>query len=501
MDYDSESDYGGCVYTTVHVTKNRLKYSLDQHGLHRNGHYYKQDLCDVLPKFFKNGKRQKGDHRAKRNAHLIEPVGFWQAQCQFRGLHSKGNTQELQFRLSNTTNHELTDDMKEIQRELQAKYANQHKTDQKDAATKRKAKADEDMRKSKAELRRLFPDDQSERLVVRKGDIPSWLTLAAKDLGLTSYIFPDPGPISWDQDWDNWLVISTNAEACRQEVEKLQAEGRKAKEAQEKKLEEARLVREAKEEEDLSATKKRVAKASQLAGGKWDVTGEYRITCEDVTKEYGHVGEVFSLRLHRGGDEQEGLAEMYGQLEFGLYEGYLRFETKDPAHAAQAGENRERLRRKRKRGEERAVRNKLKQLKRDVDSTYETSDESESGEDESDEEEEEQEHEEEDDSDDDDLERNAGNFLLRMDERPSPDAPKWQFRWRGRETGDGKIDGEAEKKLCSIKFKGKGGARIKGTFKTSLGHFKFKGVKVKTGAETAPVLGFLEEWRAVKWYG
>ena len=155
------------------------------------------------------------------------------------------------------------------------------------------------MRKSKAELRRLFPPGEGDRLFVWRGDSPSWLTLGVRDLGLVCRAFANPGPLDWTQPMESWLVIGTNARACEDEMLRVQKQGQRDKDALERRREEERLMQEAKEEEDFKELTKRVARASQISENEWDVTGQYKITCEDLDNYSDDYPHEYSLTIYR----------------------------------------------------------------------------------------------------------------------------------------------------------------------------------------------------------
>jgi hypothetical protein len=89
--------------------------------------------------------------------------------------------------------------------------------------------------------------------------------------------------------------------------------------------------------------------------------------------------------------------------------------------------------------------------------------------------------------------------LLNPSEKPSVDLPKWNFRWRGCDTGSGEVVGGADETLCWLTFKGTGGAKTKGNFQTTYGDFKFKGVKVKLDSKMEVVKTVVREWRNLQY--
>jgi hypothetical protein len=47
---------------------------------------------------------------------------------------------------------------------------------------------------------------------------------------------------------------------------------------------------------------------------------------------------------------------------------------------------------------------------------------------------------------------------------PSSSTATWNYRWRGKETGESVIELDSDKDICSITFKGEGGTMLEGNF-------------------------------------
>lgn len=81
--------------------------------------------------------------------------------------------------------------------------------------------------------------------------------------------------------------------------------------------------------------------------------------------------------------------------------------------------------------------------------------------------------------DNDSGERKSAQFLLPETSLPSSMASKFQFRWRGRETGEDEIQLGSDEVLCSINFESPNALR--GTFRSDLtGVVDFQGFKSGT---------------------
>ena len=107
--------------------------------------------------------------------------------------------EELQLRLSNGANG-LAPEMQKLEAELEAKYGIQLKQAKHEANGRQAAQHEADKNRSIAELMKLFPLSKPAKFVVLKRDVHSWLTLAAKDMGLTWYEIKNPGVLSLDLD-------------------------------------------------------------------------------------------------------------------------------------------------------------------------------------------------------------------------------------------------------------------------------------------------------------
>ena len=106
------------------------------------------------------------------------------------------------------------------------------------------------------------------------------------------------------------------------------------------------------------------------------------------------------------------------------------------------------------------------------------------------------EYEHESDSDSDEEEINEA-FYLSPNDRPSPKQPTFNYRWRGRETGEGEIEVGSDKNLTSITFSGQGGAKLSGTIECEyVQGCEFTGIKMEMGGpQEASRIKIEEEWR------
>lgn len=231
--------------------------------------------------------------------------------------------------------------------------------------------------------------------------------------------------------------------------------GSEEKEAIRKRRQEKETEREIRELVELDRKTHLVARASQI-GDSWDVTGEYRITCKEITSGYSDCKDL-SLSIYRSEDTASQTAQLYGKMNFGILEGWFRFETKDVLHATMASFVK--VGQKRKRDNERAEARKRSNYR--GPQYYGDSSDEEDSEDEED----------------------PKQFLLRVAERPSATSDTWNFLWRAQTTAESYwTTGDDE--ASHLTFHGRGGSKIQGKL---LGDypFDFTGVKIKMGTELA----------------
>jgi len=85
--------------------------------------------------------------------------------------------------------------------------------------------------------------------------------------------------------------------------------------------------------------------------------------------------------------------------------------------------------------------------------------------------------------------------LLNTPDLPSPRYPKWNYRWRGEETGEGEIQLYSEEKLCSVTFGEPGGTELVGIFDSDLtGRIDFTGMKTGVTAGGGDVDSAWNSW-------
>jgi len=150
-------------------------------------------------------------------------------------------------------------------------------------------------------------------------------------------------------------------------------------------------------------------------GGKWDVTGEWKIRCPKFHDEDYWSDNKMTLRMYRVNGTK--VSQMFAKFDFSAIKGWFRFE--DPATQNVPDVS---------------VRQKRKQ-------------------------------------------RAWDSFLIPLDIKPSPEYPTWNYRWRG-EWDEGYIEHYSDEYQYSIAFSGKGGCTLSGTFRTDFLEYGFEGTKL-----------------------
>ena len=198
------------------------------------------------------------------------------------------------------------------------------------------------------------------------------------------------------------------------------------------------------------------AKGKKSGKDVWDVTGSWIINCPGIESEWDCKMDSLTLDIHLSKTD-EGM-QMWAEFDFNILEGVFRFIK--PTQASRS---------KKSSLTKASLKRKRKDEDKDEEDENEDSDEGvgiyeEDSEDSS----------------------TPEEFILSTNDRPSPKCPKWDFRWRGEETGEGEIQLSSEESLCSITFHGTGGTKLTGIFKNDLsGDSKFTGLKIAT-ADSLP---------------
>ncbi|XTI94725.1 hypothetical protein V2W45_1441463 [Cenococcum geophilum] len=427
----------------IPVTYNRLKYTCRGQGLEGYGHRFVADLTPHLPTLFKNGKVKKGETNRRQQ---YEP-NWWKAQCTFRGLSEKGKLPELQDRLRKGPNvmlPELVELEKRVNSEWMVKDEALRLQEEREAEIQYQKEVDE----ATDILKKAFHDEKSGSDIIRIKNRWSEVWDAAESLKLTCAAFRSPHRVYW-KDYD-CLVVGRSKASVDTELAILRKEFNDDVEAKEREEE----AKEKEKEAERDATARAVAIMSEK-GGMWDVTGTWKISCPEIDRQYNTERKDMALQIYRINTQTS--SQMFAKFDFAIIEGWFRFEGSAMSKAS-----------RKKKGA--LIGQKLKR----IDYEYE--------------------HESDTDSDEEEINE---AFYLSPNDRPSTKQPTFNYRWRGRETGEGEIEVGSDKNSTSITFSGQGGAKLSGTIECEyVQGCKFTGVKMEMGdPREASRVKIEEEWR------
>jgi hypothetical protein len=433
-------EHGPIVIGPLEIKHSSLTYTCRGDGLRVFGNAFDINVASNLP-LLTPKLTKKGTVAVHQPRISQQHSDYWKAQCVFRGLPHAGRTvKALQDILRDPTkramNAELAEIEKRLNKEFFAKNAAAREEQWKTLDTAKKAERDPTRL-----LKETFPPGGPEtEAIVVKTYLREALHVAAGNLGLRTKSANAPKTTESPFGPDRWIVVGRKSADVAAKVQEI------AREAQ-------RAIQRWEEEQEAEVNEAHEKVISQLRrGAAWDVTGSWRIKCREI--EYSYSPEDMSLDIHLS--KANGRLQMYGQFDFGILEGILRFE-KQGAAATGTSDSKSKAPKSR-------------------ESPFD-----------------EYEEEEEDEED----EGESANFYLGAKDKPSPQQPTWNFRWRGRETGEGEIQLGSDEKLCSITFSGPGGCKLTGTFNNEYtGKSKFSGIKTSTEQrKRSRGIGVEEQWR------
>lgn len=467
----------------LRVTSNSCHFTCSGAGLVHDGHGFDPAVEEFLP-LLEPLRTQKGTIRVRQPRIEKKPVAYWKAQCAFRNLAQSGSISDFQKRLREGP-REMSTELAKIETRLNKEFRKRN-----DLAKDEKWKAME-THEEKAEmdatrfLREQFLTQESKTIgqsdngvVVLKTWDRSEIHVAAEDLDLCHESVDAPIGVDGSRPSVNrWIVVGKDESAVYRKLQEIRREAVRARQ----RVEDARIERIRKISDDLAAEAKR--SGSKAA---WDVTGSWAIKCPYIEEQYGHLGQYgdpgqyghlgessneCSLNIHFS-QNSEG-KHMWAEFDFMIYTGVFRFIN--PAGAGRRSNN-----------PPSAVKSGI-QSKAPMPSKRPRSDDE-------DEEDEDEEYDEEDDDSDGRRTPTPKEFFIATNAKPSPSCPKWDYRWRGEETGEGEIALYSDEKLCSITFGGSGGTKLFGIFESDLTpKIEFTGLKIGKGA-TRTRKDIDEEW-------
>ncbi|OCL08917.1 hypothetical protein AOQ84DRAFT_354257 [Glonium stellatum] len=375
-----------------------------------------------------------------------EPLDWWRAQCTFRGLPHGGTLPELYDRLRSGPNV-MTKELVELEVKANAEW--KAKNDLAEQEEERREAIEEEKKVEKAVrfLKSTFQDDKmGPDIIVFKKDSQG-VVGAAASLNLVCWTYNAiPAFVSDDLSFC-WIIVGRDKCAVEAKYLALRKEDDDRNAAEEKRRE-----AEAQAKRDALAQKHALVARSSGKGGVWDITGTWRITCPAI--ESGWPVQNLTLKTYRIDGKTD--SQMFAEFDFGIVSGWFRFEGSMPRGVS---------------GTQKGVKTGQKRKRIDEFDVDEDSDEEEINE----------------------------AFHLSPKDLPSLKQSKWNYRWRGRETGEGEIQTNSDEKLNPITFSGEGGAELHGTFECEyLAKCEFNGFKIELGnPREASGISIEEKWRGL----
>ncbi|KAI9646549.1 hypothetical protein NHQ30_004542 [Ciborinia camelliae] len=462
-------------------------YTCSGKGLCKDGYYYDPHATKLLP---------PKDHKSgNKNDIERKPVGWWKAQCAFRGLSQSGSIADLQSRLREAKK-KIMPELKTAESKLNKDFEKQNAI-ARDGSWKELKTAEEKAEANPQKyLSEAFPSASTGRpanldIVIVKTNHRAALADAADKMGLCSVSVDAPWVDNIRPSPDRWIVVGRSRDAVwnqMREIEQATARSRdsitKSKEistpkssvsktAVPPKLSESKppggrtkqtarksapstgthddLFADDDDDGDEDNSEQPAAKRARISASgsrpisyatdtavPWDVRGSYVIECPEIEDEWGEKDSDLTLDIYI--ERKRGRQQMFAMFNFIVVEGIMRFEAPVPVPRPQS----ERVKRKR---EDSYLDEDGDVLMNDI-SQYDANN------------------------------YREGAFFLGANEKPTARRPTWRYRWRGEETGEGEIQLGSDRRLESITFS-KSGMELSGTFKCDFaGKCNFTGLKV-----------------------
>lgn len=439
------------VIPPLQATWKSASYTCSGDGLSKDGYKFDPQYERFLPLL--EPVRTKAGKVAVRQPNIPKkPAAYWKAQCAFRSLTQSGTIADIQDRLRNV-DALMTPELAKIEKELNKEFREKNaaaRDNQWNGLKTDEQRADAD---SKRLLREKFPKSKDQKasgvedgVVVLKTHNRLELHLAAEPLGL--YTESVNAPLTGDGETpavDRWIIIGRNRASVQEKIREISRETVRSRQR----------AQDAKDERTRKLHEEVIEKAAKAGSANvWNVTGSWSIKCPYMEESWGGGTDECSLDIYSS--EIGGERQMWAEFDFIAITGVFRFETPNPTTQKPV-----------------ASTTASTSLKRPAAALSNSDDDDEDDDDGQ------GEFDDYDDDDEDEDEPTPPAFYLRPNDKPSPRSPKWNFRWRGEETGEGEIQLYSDKKLCSITFYGVGGSKLKGEFESDLtNRIPFTGVRV-----------------------
>ena len=391
-----------------------------------NGNTIYQAHIFEKPRFTKAGKLA-----ARQPEMPKRPTKWWKAQCAFRGLPVGGKLCDLQDRIREHGEKGLSSTMREACEKMEKDYVTSNASE----IEKIWIQSDNN-EKAKLWPKRLLyesfmvhPVSSKEVLVV---EVDGWGEKIEK-VSRQTKVYCEMRKMPDHETGQRLVVVGLNEQAVRSRFAEIDRDAQRSamRAMQERKKREQKALDDFEKRFTLAKSRGRSSKR------KWDVSGQWEIRCPYMDEQWGSENDTCSLEIGFTKPIKTGLIQMYATFDFVAITGIMRFVNQDAREDAEEEDNTGRSSRKH-------------DLTLDEDS--------------------------DDDEDSEDDSSVAAKFLFRNASLPSSTSREFNFRWRGEETGEGEIQLDSDKELCSLTFESP--HALTGAFISDLtGEVEFKGFK------------------------
>jgi hypothetical protein len=443
---DSDPTLEPIAIRDIYVKHSNGTYVCDGRRIQFNGHGYDKRVAQYMPPA-EPVLTQKGTIAARQPKFAKMELAWWQAQCAFRGLTTKGTIAQLQSNLRGHEQNPIPQDILDFEERSKKEFRVKNEEAREDKWLHKMSSDEKAAQNPRRYLEEIFPaKGNSKEVVVLKAEYSQYLEDLAEELGLqadSTALPPDKGR-QWNPPWiKHCVVVGQHKGAVAEKIRSIKREAKRLKSEQQE--EEQELKRKNK---DLKNKKKKEQEETLAKCKDWDVTGKWKISCPHIEK--GWDAEDLMLEIYL--NETEKGPQMFAEFDFGAIKGVFRFERQDDDEKGNVSEDDE------------------SNLEKDSE-------------------------EEDQDEEDDDDERSPTPeaFYLGSTTQPSVKYPTWNYRYRGEEQGEGVIELGSDDDLYSLTFCGPKGRTLKGNFGGSaFGDCTFTGVKV--GISGSASIDIAEEW-------
>ena len=382
----------------------------------------------VEPKLTKAGKPME-----RQPTVPAQPLGWWKAQCRFRGLAVSGTIKLLQERLRSCENRDMTSEMARFYEVIKAEYIRMNV----ESVEKCWLAADQN-EKARLWPRRLLHDLFIANLATPNNEVLSVVLSdhhemvgAAQRLNL----FCEDTKLDVNAEEQRLIVVGRDRKAVSAKTAEKVREGQR---------ERARAREEKKDalERKFAQAETLKRKIDQYTAQTWDVSGSWTVICPDIRDVGGHRGDRQScLEIKLTRPSPTGLVQMYAEFDFLVIWGILRFVNPDVKEPEISGSSSRLV----EKGEKDGLGFHQENFRFEEDFSSEPPTE----------------------------------FMLPTGALPSSETRNFKYRWRGEETGEGEIQLGSDEKLYSITFQSPN--TLTGVFHSNYVSAEFRAFKEETG--------------------